>query len=210
MSMSKANDRTVVVPFRAITTGAVAGGSAGVTFSEVNIIPSNLGQRIINTAALYEFWRVKTLRVQQTLSALSNSAQVQYLAFIPIGTAMFTAATTLAEMVDFPHFRMGGVNPTQITIQMSGNALTTFTTNKWLVTDLTGVTDTLFYSAGTITSALRTFASDSTSTTTLLIEGVAEFRAPLDPSLSLFQPRKTSPSPNTVRILKDWEDERKD
>jgi hypothetical protein len=164
---------------------------------------------MINMAALYEFWRLRVLRVRQVLSALVNGAQQHHVAFIPIGAAMYSAPTSLPQFVDFPNYTFGGSNPSHIDLNVDRKGLTTFSSNdnQWLVTDTTGVTDTLFYSAGTVHSALQTFGTDITSSTRVLLEGLAEFRAPLDPSLSLYRMREIpvllEPSKEDVKEVKE-------
>jgi len=169
---------------RAFLAGPVANGTTGV-FQEINLIPSNLGNRIAAIASDFQFWRITHLHVKTVLRN-SNSFPVHAIGFIPVPPAYFTAASTFAQLVDFPVFAYNGVNmPSSCNIDVKGNALTSYSSNRWLTTDATGVTDTLFYSAGTVTLGLFSNTSDTTSNIECLLEVMVEFRSPIDPALSL-------------------------
>jgi hypothetical protein len=212
-------DKTTSCAFRAFFNGPV---SNGVTpeFSTTNIIPTNLGARITALASQFEYWKLKDLHISQVLCNLVNSAQTHYLAFIPVPPAYFVPATTIAQMVDFPHFGFNSaLTPTRINLSMNSKALSTFSSNRsqWLTTDATGITDTLFYSAGTITSAIQGGNSgDTSSFVRYLITGTALFRAPLDPALSLRfvtpirAEGKVDPSGNVYRTFEYFGDKKEE
>lgn len=187
-SVSRSFDNTTRCAFRSYFAGPAASVAAGLFLQSTQITPTTCGSRVLLLALQFEFWRLKWARIRIVLSGLGNGGQQMYLAFTPVGPAMFGTPTTVQELVDCPHFVTGGSQPSVLALpQITSRGLDSFGNNKtrWFVTNTTGVTDTLLFSPGTIIGGLGTVSSDITSKTWILLEGEVELRCPVDPVLSI-------------------------
>jgi hypothetical protein len=184
------------VPFRLAIGNNAANNSAAININEVSLSIANLGDRIIDAGDIYSLWRLRSLRAYcygfnsvGTVAATISPGYMEHgIAFTPVNSGDFTAPTTLQHLWDMPKFHvsseqfMGRMNIS--TAEFNGSSLT-----HWYSTATQGSSE--FQYAGTFyTFASANFATTSiTATVRCIIEGVAEFKEPIDVALIPFDKR---------------------
>jgi len=172
-------DQTITVFGRAWSIGPTAAGTT-FTIAESNLIIANLGARVIAIADCYQYWRMIKLKIHQILLP-STSFTWHGLGFIPVSQADFTAATAFNTMVDFPHF-VQHTQQNDCVITVDRNGLLGSIPEKWLETNQNEAN--VYSSAGTITSAIQSSNTDTTSSIRFYIEFELQFKTPIDPALN--------------------------
>jgi hypothetical protein len=174
--------------FRVVFSGSVASGSSTVV-THLDAILANLGDRGIQFATMYQLWRPTRIVIYQYAlanSSLTNDLIIQHaLAWSPEPyTTLTTPPTSYPTLFDFPSSKIdAGIRAIKLTI--TGNQLMSSRTTKWLYTNSTGST-TAETSAGCFFTAISSTASgpDTSSSTRILMYVNAEFKEPVDTSVS--------------------------
>ncbi len=201
------------VPARFLISAAVSGSGGTATVTETNLTIANLGDRIVNIADTFVYWRMVKLRYTQFIQSGGTSTSTStvgesYLhasGFIPLSNANYTAPTTITQIVDFPEYsQRNGIQLVRWSVGKNGLIGSMMT--KWLTVNTTSDSDV--QSAGTITTVSATTFADAGLTATLrgLVEFELEFKGPIDTALvpSSKVVRKgpvTSMKPNRVTEL---------
>jgi len=155
----------------------------------------NLGNRFANIAPTFQYWRLKKLRAYSVVdtaggiayssgtSAFYASGVFHAIGFTSVGAEEDNAPGTVALLSQWPHFDCAN-GYERATVNVGPAGLTATTPEKWYVTGVVG-TQTAETSAGQVCFYLAyTDANGGAIIHTVIIEGVAEFKAPLDPAES--------------------------
>lgn len=182
------------IPFRINFNTNISATLGTVTITEFNLTIANLGDRIVNAGDTFMLWRLRELKVYQELlggTFLNSTVSVSSLpgnylhglAFIPISNSYYAAPTTSIQYMDFPESKLiSGAH--KVSIYVRSNGLMGSSMFKWLTTNTTSDADQ--QSAGTL--SVFTLSSShgddgAQGTTRGVLEGVAEFRSPIDTAL---------------------------
>jgi len=194
-------NRTVPAEGRVYYSTSVSQVVGTLTITEINLTVSQLGDRLLNIADTYAYWRLVGLRVDQILQAgysgLSTPTSDHYIhgvTFIPQASGNYTAPTTLAQLVDFPEFSQGnGLQTVRISVGRQG--LINSQPSKWLSTGTAG--DTQILSAGVVTLFSACGSPADTTANGILrtvISFSVEFKGPIDGTLNPALEVKVLPS----------------
>jgi hypothetical protein len=172
--------------------------------TEVNLQISSLGARVIQIADCFQHWRMVNLSVHAM--AASTTGLCSYcVAYCPIPTGNFTAATNFATLADFPEYDIG-VTFTPARLRVNRAGLLGSIPSKWLETNTTD--SPLHYSAGTYSVGLISATTDTTSNIISSLRFELEFRTPIDPALNPLFPllRRPKNNPPKDKDTFDFED----
>jgi len=160
------------------------------TFSENNLTISQLGDRLMNMADLFSDFRVTHLKVTQVVqagiagsTATPGTSYGHAIAFTPTAAADYTAATTVDQLCDFPHFSYGnGFMKISLTVGPSG--LWRSRETPWLSTGT--VTSATLLSSGVVILYSVSSIADSGLTARLRTELKfnVQFRGPIDGAIN--------------------------
>jgi hypothetical protein len=209
------------VPFRVTHTSAATADSSTPVISEVNLVVANLGDRIAAIADTFAYWRLVSLRAYTSVVGTGSaghpgdSSVIQAIAFTPLPPADYAAPTSIATMVDMVRFHFGN-GFDRLQISMSQADLLGSIGPKWLQTST--VEATPFQNAGTLTFYIANSftVSGNNHTGNVIIEGVVEFKNPMDTaniSLSALEARVAIQSrmlESRRMMIKESDEEKKD
>jgi len=160
------------------------------TFTENNLTISQLGDRLMNMADLFTDFRLTHLKVIQVLqSGVVGSSSTQgtsyghAIAFTPTAAADYTAATTVDQLCDFPHFKYG-TGGMKISFSVGPEGLWQSRETPWLSTGT--VTSATLLSSGVVVLYSIPATADTGIVARLRTELQfdVEFRGPIDGAIN--------------------------
>jgi len=188
-------NKVVRIPFRLLYSLSANSANTNLAVSEINLAIANLGDRIIDAGDIYSYFRIASLRaysyanttvadtgVNTTARVIPDSGILHGLAFTPLNPTDYSSPSTLLHLVDFPEFSMSnGKYPARIRVGPSGTYQSSLT--KWFVCGTQGSVE--FTSAGALYLFIQNTLSEITlnSSCTAVVEGMAEFKEPIDTAL---------------------------
>jgi len=190
-SLPAVYSRMSVVPFRQIFILSATAGAVTPVVSRQSLNIASLGDRIVDIGDTFTYFRVSRLHVYASCSVATagvtfggNEATAYVaLGFTPNYSGNFTAPTTLSQVIDFPEFQYtNGYGRAVINVGPSG--LYNSSPLKWYQCGTTS-TDPAFTSAGTlvIITANSSALASYNSMATVIVEGIIEFKDPIDSAL---------------------------
>ncbi len=172
--------------FRVYTSAARS--TSGTTVTRLNLSAINLGTRIADIAATFEYYRITKLHAYTFTDSVavqsgSAAAVVHALAYINTPSNESSAPASIATMAQSEYFSFANsAGKTSIRVPMS--ALVRQSPEKWFATYSTG-TPTEAQSPGTIIFLLALGAAVTNNAgLEVIVEGEIEFAVPNEPTLT--------------------------
>ncbi len=186
-------DQVVEVPFRTFAEVSFP-DSAGVTLGEFSMTGPNLGTRAAAVATTFEFFRIKTLKAYMychSFATIYDSTPQKVgqigchhaFAYIDSNDVRTTAATTFTQMVQYEKFVAGGCYE-RLRMNISKRLLSA-EPYKWYNTSSGGAPTDSLAPGMFILFAGTDISTNNAGKSTLIIEGVVEFRGMITPALQL-------------------------
>lgn len=157
------------------------------TFAEVVLTPATMGPRLADIAGDWQKYRFVDLHAQVVTNIVPSATSVGQmlqvaLAFDPTNTTNTGAISSLESAASLMKFSLGnGARP--IGFRISRNELLSRGENlKWWETSATGAPGINFTDQGTFYLCANTYTADADLAISLVVEGVVEFTAPVDPA----------------------------
>lgn len=207
---------------RLVTGANMSATAMTTTITEINLTVANLGDRVVNIADTFLYWRLVKFNYYQDVQAGQYAVTTKTLAesylhaacFMPMSNANYAAPTTINQSVDFPEFKQAnGLRQVRLSVGRSGTIGSMMT--KWLTVNTTSDSDA--QSAGTLT--LISVPAVADPDTVAAVRGIfsfeIEFKEPIDTALvpsrsrtklvatSLVPNRQTEVAGNKVTTLVD-------
>lgn len=198
-SMAAVNDKIVKLPFRLVTGTSISKTAATVVVTELELKPSNMGDRVAAIALCFEYFRITKLRLKTYSSVVgpvhydSSTLNVNlgvlegYMAtaYEPSDTSRTGAPTNLAGMSGAAVFETGSLYETYR--QVVPRNVLLGTPVKWFDTTATGTPPSGNQVQGLVwVYSYNNNPNDSTNgaSVNVVIEGEIEFKGMISPSLS--------------------------
>jgi len=196
---------------------AVSGAASTLVITEVNLLPTNLGDRCGAYADMFMYWRLVKFHVRSDIQTgehtTGGSASTQsktlaesyfhMLMFVPVSNADYVAPTTSVQLADFPEYaQANGIHPVNIKVRRNGLIGSQMT--KWLSCGTTP--DAILQSAGTFTYASISptgVVDSSVATQRMLVEIEVEFKTPMDTALLPIRREHSQLVPNRITSVTD-------
>jgi len=169
------------------------------------MIPGNLGARMTQLTDCYAFWRLRRAKVVMIIDGTTANLATFAVGWIPLPASEFTAATTMATMIDFPIVRLFSPT-TSVMQQIYINPRDMNHNVNWLFTNSNSGADG-FYSAGVFTFAALTGNTTNAPYYDYYIEVEVELKDPVDPALNPLSAIRRGPG---IRDRLNWRKEEKD
>jgi len=201
-------DQTVYCPFRVVAFNTFP-TAVSVTITELDLIIANLGARVIDVAAAYEWFRFHKLHAYQYTSAVGPSfvatksdglnSGSHALAWVDSDSAATGTAVSLVQMAQYEKF-IGGSVYEKLKLTMSSAQLAAVP-YKWYATS-SGGTASDETSPGLFVTYVQNDGpiEQNMPSAILVVEGVIQFRGMITPALQMAGMKPRQPRPSCLSV----------
>lgn len=200
-------DRVVRVPFRVQTGTSISKVNDTKVFSELEIVPANLGTRVAAIAPNFEYYRVEKLSVCTTSSVcnavhydsdvlnvtLGTLSGIMATAYEPSDTTRTAVPTSFGGMANSACYNYGSFKD-RFVMNVPKSVLLGAPLKWWNTSSTGSPTETLVQ--GLVWTATHNFNEQSATIADVcvtLVEGIIAFKGMIDPALS-FESKELEPT----------------
>lgn len=184
-------NQTVKERGRLATTVAISATANTYVLNEIGLSLNNFGSRATVLQDVFSEWKINSLTINMASAASVVNTATQAVSyygnalggvyFTPLVPSEYTAPTTFAQTVDFPNFAWG-TSANRIHLHVNRSSITTLT--PWLLTNVTGTTDSFPSVSGSLGFwTLSGGTSSIAGSFTIVVDYVLEFKGPVDPAV---------------------------
>lgn len=200
-------DRVVRIPFRVPVSTAISKLNNTVTFTELEIVPANLGARVVAIAPNFEYYRVERLSVGVVSSVcnavhldsdvlnvtLGTLSGIMATAYEPSDTTRTAVPTTFGGMANAACYNHGSFKD-RFVMNVPKSVLMGAPLKWWNTSSTGSPTETLVQ--GLVWTATHNYSEQNAAIADAcisLVEGVIAFKGMIDPALS-FESKQLEPT----------------